>query len=60
MPRQRANIAVSKKKMSISLPEDQIAWLEGKVADGTFGNLSHGISRCVSEGQLKFGPPKKR
>jgi len=50
----------TREKISITLPKDQIEWLEGKVAELTFGSVSHGIEVCIREGQTKFGKPKSK
>lgn len=35
------------KKVNVCLPKDLAEWLEGKVKDGTYASLSHGIRKCV-------------
>ena len=60
MPRQRANVAVRKKKVSVTLPDEQIDWLEQKVSERVFANMSHGVELCIREGQKTFGKPKAK
>lgn len=34
-------------KVNVSLPQDLADWLNGKVKDGTYASISHGIRLCV-------------
>ena len=60
MGRSRKNVTVARKKITVTLPEDQIKWLEDRVIERTFANLSHGVELCIREGQSKFGKPKAK
>ena len=40
---------VVRKRVSITLPEDVLEWIEKHVADGTYYNLSHAIESCVKQ-----------
>jgi len=37
-----------KKRVSVTLTEENVAWLEARVKDKTFGSKSHGIDKAVS------------
>jgi hypothetical protein len=60
MARPRKNVTMARKKITVTLPEDQVKWLEDKVIERTFANLSHGMELCVREGQKTFGMPKSK
>ena len=60
MARPRKNVTMARKKITVTLPEEQVKWLEGKVIERTFANLSHGVELCVREGQEMFGKPKAK
>jgi len=49
----------TRKKVTVTLPEDLIEWINGKVTQRVFANVSHGVELCVVEGQRKYGKPKK-
>ncbi|MCP8314965.1 MAG: hypothetical protein H3Z53_11445 [archaeon] len=36
-------------KITVSLPIDIIEWLNAKVKDGTFPNVSAGVERCIKK-----------
>jgi Arc/MetJ-type ribon-helix-helix transcriptional regulator len=48
----------TREKLSITLPPDLIKWLESKVADRTFGSVSHGADVAIHDLQAKLGKPK--
>jgi hypothetical protein len=52
-------MVVTRKKLTVTLPEEQIEWIDGKVSERVFANVSHGVELCVIEGQRKYGKPKK-
>jgi len=58
MARRRKNVTLARKKITVTLPHEQVGWLEERVIERTFANLSHGVELCVREGQEKFGKPK--
>ena len=55
MPRQRKSVAIHREKISVSIPEDLLVWLESRTKDHTFANISNGIVLCILEGQKKYG-----
>lgn len=60
MAQRRKDVTLPRKKITVTLPEDQVTWLENKVIERTFANLSHGMELCVREGQKTFGTPKTK
>ena len=48
----------ARKKVTVTLPEELIEWIQGKVVRRVFANFSHGVELCVLEGQRKYGKPK--
>lgn len=58
--RRRKDVTPSRLKITITLPEEQIKWLEGKVIERGFANLSHGVELCIREGQKVFITPKTK
>jgi hypothetical protein len=56
----RKGVTLPRKKITVTLPEEQIKWLEGRVIERTFANLSHGVELCIREGQKIFGTPKSK
>ena len=50
----------TRQKISVTLPKDQLEWLESKVGDLTYGSVSHGIEVAVHEAQVKFAKPKTK
>jgi metal-responsive CopG/Arc/MetJ family transcriptional regulator len=55
MPRQRKSVAIHREKISVSIPEDLLEWLESRAKDHTFANISNGVVLCILEGQKKYG-----
>lgn len=55
MPRQRKSVAIHREKISVSIPEDLLEWLESRTKDHTFANISNGVVLCILEGQKKYG-----
>jgi Arc/MetJ-type ribon-helix-helix transcriptional regulator len=54
MPRHRKNAkAQPRTKISITIPEDQIRWLDSKIGDRTFASLSHAVEVCILEAQKR-------
>jgi Arc/MetJ-type ribon-helix-helix transcriptional regulator len=47
-------------KISVTIPKEQLAWLQLKVEERTFASVSHGVELCIREGQTKFGKPKAK
>jgi Arc/MetJ-type ribon-helix-helix transcriptional regulator len=42
-------------KLSVTLPKDQVEWLQTQVGKRLFASMSHGIELCILEGQAKYG-----
>jgi hypothetical protein len=45
-------------KISVTIPKEQLTWLQLKVEERIFASVSHGVELCIREGQSKFGKPK--
>jgi Arc/MetJ-type ribon-helix-helix transcriptional regulator len=47
--------AREREKISVTIPQDLILWLDEKVRDRMFSTVSHGVELCILEGQKKYG-----
>jgi len=45
----------ARKKVTVTLPQELIDWIHGKVAERIFASVSHGVELCLLEGQRKYG-----
>ena len=48
----------SRRKVTVTLPMELIDWIDDKVTERVFANVSHGVELCLLEGQRKYGKPK--
>ena len=44
-----------RRKLTVTLPQKLIEWIDGKVAERIFANVSHGVEVCIIEAQKKYG-----
>lgn len=45
----------TREKISITLPKEQVDWLEDRKDKRLFATVSHGIELCIIEAQKKYG-----
>jgi len=45
----QGGLLMPRAKITVSLPIGIIEWLDGKVKDGTFRNMSDGVECCIKE-----------
>ena len=58
MPRHRKNMKTQPRgKISVTIPEEQIRWLDSKIGDRTFATLSHAVEVCILETQKRDKKP---